>query len=195
MITSQLLLLAQEATPVPSPAQNEYVHQIVTSHFAWGLAIGLILVFLTWLAALTKRGELRREVRRLREHLNTQMDITQRGNSAMKTELDSLKTQNENLRVAVKEWQTKPGRGEMRQLSIYDRAIRILNQNAPGFSPVWEKAVKESEAELVESESGSMGSVLRRAFRPFAALGNGPRTEKPAPGYDDVGSSQAPHQD
>ncbi len=195
MITSQLLLLAQEATPVPSPAQNQYVHQIVTSPFAWGLAIGLILVLLTWLAALTKRGELRREVRRLREHLNTQMDITQRGNAAMKTELDSLKTQNENLRVAVKEWQTKPGRGEMRQLSIYDRAIRILNQNAPGFSPVWEKAVKESEAELVESESGSMGSVLRRAFRPFAALGNGPRTDKPAAGYDDIGGSQTPHQD
>ncbi len=195
MITSHLFFLAQEATPVPSPAQNEYVHTIVTSHFAWGLAIGLILVFLTWLAALAKRGELRREVRRLREHLNTQMDITQRGNAAMKTELDSLKTQNENLRVAVKEWQTKPGRGEMRQLSIYDRAIRILNQNAPGFSPVWEKAVKESEAELVESESGSMGSVLRRAFRPFAALGNGPRTDKPAGHYDDASSPQAPHQD
>ena len=195
MIISPLLLLAQEATPVPSPAQNEYVHQIVTSHFAWGLAIGLILVFLTWVMALTKRGELRREVRRLREHLNTQMDITQRGNSAMKTELESLKTQNENLRVAVKEWQTKPGRGELRQLSIYDRAIRILNQNAPGFSPVWEKAVKESEAELVESESGSMGSVLRRAFRPFAALGNGPRADKPAAGYDDAGQSQTPQHD
>ncbi len=195
MITSYLFLLAQEATPVPSPAQNEYVHRIITHPFSWGLAVGLILVFLTWIAALTKRGELRREVRRLREHLNTQMDITQRGNAAMRTELDSLKTQNENLRVAVKEWQTKPGRGEMRQLSIYDRAIRILNQNAPGFSPVWEKAVKESEAELVESESGSMGSVLRRAFRPFAALGNGPRTDKAAGTYDDAGGSQAAHQD
>ena len=196
MITSHLFLLAQEATPVPSPAQNEYVHQVITSHFAWGLALGLVLVLLTWIAALAKRGELRREVRRLREHLNTQMDITQRGNAAMKTELDSLKTQNENLRVAVKEWQTKPGRGEMRQLSIYDRAIRILNQNAPGFSPVWEKAVKESENELAESESGSMGSMLRRAFRPFAALGNGPRTDKPAgDAYGETGGSQAPQHD
>ena len=197
MITSPLFLLAQEATPAPaSPAHNEYVQQIITSHFAWGLALGLVLVLLTWIAGLAKRGELRREVRRLREHLNTQMDITQRGNAAMKTELDSLKTQNENLRVAVKEWQTKPGRGEMRQLSIYDRAIRILNQNAPGFSPVWEKAVKESESELAESESGSMGSMLRRAFRPFAALGNGPRTDKPAgAAYDGDGGSTAPQHD
>ena len=201
MITSYLLFLADEATPAaaaatPAPGQNEYVHQIITSHFAWGLALGLILVLVTWIMALAKRGELRREVRRLREHLNTQMDITQRGNSAMKAELEMLKTQNENLRVAVKEWQTKPGRGEMRQLSIYDRAIRILNQNAPGFSPVWEKAVKESEAEFAESESGSMGSVLRRAFRPFVALGNGPRTEKATGGsYEDAGGPPASHND
>ncbi len=199
MITSHLLFLAQEATPVaatPAAEQNEYLHQIITSHFAWGLALGLVLVLVTWIMALAKRGELRREVRRLREHLNTQMDITQRGNAALKTELDSLKTQNENLRVAVKEWQTKPGRGEMRQLSIYDKAVRILNQTAPGFSPVWEKAVKESEAEFAESESGSMGSVLRRAFRPFVALGNGPRADKSAGGsYDEAGGSQTPHHD
>lgn len=199
MITSHLYLLAQEASPTPAAAaaQNEYVHQLLTSHFAWGLAVGLVLVIVTWIMGLAKRGELRREVRRLREHLNTQMDITQRGNSAMKQELDSLKTQNENLRVAVKEWQTKPGRGELRQLSIYDRAIRILNQNAPGFSPVWEKAVKESEDELAESESGSMGSMLRRAFRPFAALGNGtPRADKSSGGsYDETGGTQTPHHD
>ena len=111
---------------------NEYVQKVITSPFTWGLVVGLILVLLTWLSGLAKSRSLRQEVRRLREHLHTQMDITQRGNSAMKAELDTLKSQNENLRVAVKEWQTKPGRAELRQLSIYDRAIRIMNQNAPG---------------------------------------------------------------
>ena len=161
--------------------QNDYVHTVVTSHFAWGLALGLLLVLFTWLSGLAKSREARREVRRLREHLNTQMDITQRGNASMKLELDTLKSQNENLRVQVREWQTKPGRGELRQLAVYDRAIRILNQNAPGFSPVWEKAVKESEEEIAATDTG-VSSVLRRAFRPFAALGNGTRTEKPAGG-------------
>ena len=80
--------------------------------------------------------------------------------------------------MAVKEWQTKPGRAELRQLSIYDRAIRIMNQNAPGFSPVWEKAVKESEDEIVSADTG-MSSMLRRAFRPLAMLGNGTKTDKP----------------
>ena len=170
------LPLGQEEA-VKSATQNEYVHQVVTSHFAWGLALGLLLVVFTWLSGLAKSREARREVRRLREHLNTQMDITQRGNSAMKAELDALKTQNENLRVQVREWQTKPGRGEMRQLAVYDRAIRILNQNAPGFSPVWEKAVKESEEEIAATDTG-VSSMLRRAFRPFAALGNGTKTDK-----------------
>ena len=82
--------------------------------------------------------------------------------------------------MAVKEWQQKPGRAEMRMLAVYDRAIRILNQNAPGFSPVWEKAVKEAEEEIVAADSG-MSAMLRRAFRPLAALGNGTKSEKPAP--------------
>lgn len=173
--------------------ENEYVQKVVTSPFTWGLVVGLVLVFLTWLSGLAKNRELRREVRRLREHLHTQMDITQRGNGAMKAELDTLKSQNENLRVAVKEWQTKPGRGELRQLSIYDRAIRILNQNAPGFSPVWEKAVKESEDEIVSADTG-MSSMLRRAFRPLAALGNGTKTDKPAgAGYDEPAANTTAH--
>ena len=188
-----------EPTPTSTPAAasglNEYLHQALVHPFTWGLAVGLILVFLTWLSGLAKSRELRREVRKLREHLHTQMDITSRGNSAMRSELDTLKQQNENLRVAVKEWQQKPGRGELRMLSVYDRAIRILNQNAPGFSPVWERAVKESEEELVSSESGVSG-MLRRAFRPFAALGNGTPAGKPdkqgGASYEETTSQSTP---
>ena len=154
---------------------DEYLHQVMASHFAWGLALGLFLVLLTWISGLAKNREARREVRRLREHLHTQMDITSKGNAVMQSENQALKQQNENLRVAVKEAQTKPGRAEMRMLAVYDRAVRILNQNAPGFSPVWEKAMRESEQELVATDSG-VGSMLRRAFQPFASLGNGGKT-------------------
>ena len=193
-----LLILGQAeatpaATPAASPAANglhEYWQIAIHHPFTWGLVVGLILVVLTWLSGLARSREARREVKRLREHLHTQMDITSRGNTQMRSELDTLKTQNENLRVAVKEWQTKPGRNEMRMLAVYDRAIRILNQNAPGFSPVWERAVKDSEEEFTSSESG-MSGMLRRAFRPFAALGNGtPKEEKSAtPTYEETRSS------
>ncbi len=176
---SHFLLLGEgEPTPTPSAGLHEYTQQALHHPFTWGLAVGLILVILTWLSGLAKSREARREVKRLREHLHTQMDITSRGNTAMRAELDTLKQQNENLRVAIKDWQTKPGRNEMRMLAVYDRAIRILNQNAPGFSPVWERAVKESEEELVSSESG-MSAMIRRAFRPFAALGNGAPAKQP----------------
>jgi hypothetical protein len=154
-------------------------HELMMNHFVWGLALGLLLVVFTWISGLIKRRELRKEVRRLREHLHTQMDITSKGNAAMLAENQTLKTQNENLRVAVKEWQTKPGRNELRTLAVYDRAIRIMNQNAPGFSPVWERAVKEAEEEVVASDAGVTG-MLRRAFSPFAALGPGTKTDKPA---------------
>ena len=171
---------------------NDYLHQMLVSHFCWGLALGLFVVLLTWLSGLAKNRELRREVRRLREHLNTQMDITSRGNATLKAELDSLKQQNENLRVSVKEWQQKPGRVEMRMLAVYDRAIRIMNQNAPGFSPVWERAVRESEDEVVAGETG-MSAMLKRAFRPFASLGNGNvKTDKPA-GFEDSPNGQTTH--
>ena len=195
--TSLSFLAQAETTPASTPTAtpaasglHEYYQMAIHHPFTWGLIVGLILVVLTWISGLAKSREARREVKRLREHLHTQMDITSRGNTAMRSELDTLKSQNENLRVAVKEWQTKPGRNEMRTLAVYDRAIRILNQNAPGFSPVWERAVKESEDEIVSSESG-MSAMLRRAFRPFAALGNGTPTEtkKPTmPSYEETQS-------
>lgn len=152
----------------------------MANHFVWGLALGILLALFFWISGIVKRGELRREVRRLREHLHTQMDITAKGNAAMKAELDALKTQNENLRVAVKEWQTKPGRGELRTLAVYDRAIRIMNQNAPGFSAAWERAVEKSEEEVSAVDSGaSVSGLFKRAFSPFAALGYNPKTDKP----------------
>ena len=170
---------------------NEYLHYVLISHFCWGLALGLFLVVLTWISSLSRSRELRREVRRLREHLNTQMDITSRGNATMKAELEALKQQNENLRVSVKEWQQKPGRVEMRMLAVYDRAIRILNQNAPGFSPVWEKAVRESEDEIVAGETG-MSAMLKRAFRPFGALGTGGKADKSSGFQESANGQSAP---
>lgn len=145
---------------------NETVQQILNSQFVWGLAVGLFFTALTAYLNFAKKGELRREVRKLREHLNTQMEITSKGNASLRKETELLRQQNENLRVSIKEWQQKPGRNDLRTLMIYDKAVRILNQTAPGFSPVWEKAMRDSEDELVASESG-VTALIRRAFRPF----------------------------
>lgn len=145
---------------------NDVFHSIITDHFTWGLLVGLFFVALTWYLNVAKKRELGREVRKLRDHLNTQMEITAKGNNALRKETELLRQQNENLRVSIKEWQGKPGRNELRMLFIYDKAVRILNQTAPGFSPVWEKAVRDAEDELIASESG-VTALIRRVFNPF----------------------------
>ena len=147
---------------------SDFLRQLAGSPFVWGLAVGLFFVLLTWYLNLAKRSELSREVNKLREHLHTQMEITAKGSHSLKQETELLRQQNENLRVTIKEWQQKPGRNEMRMLLIYDKAVRILNQTAPGFSPVWEKAVRDAEDEIVASESG-VTALIRRAFRPFSS--------------------------
>ena len=146
---------------------NDTLHAIFTNPFTWGLVVGLFFTALAWYLNVAKKRELGREVRKLREHLNTQMEITAKGNNALRKETELLRQQNENLRVSIKEWQGKPGRNELRMLFIYDKAVRILNQTAPGFSPVWEKAVREAEDELIASESG-VTALIRRVFSPFA---------------------------
>ena len=64
-----------------------------------------------------------------------------------------------------------------------------MNQKAPGFAPAWESALRESESEVESSESG-MSAMLRRAFRPLTALGNGTpnKTDKApgTPGYEEA---------
>ena len=147
---------------------NDTLHNVFTNPFTWGLLIGLFFTALAWYLNVAKKRELGREVRKLREHLNTQMEITAKGNNALRKETELLRQQNENLRVSIKEWQGKPGRNELRMLFIYDKAVRILNQTAPGFSPVWEKAVREAEDELIASESG-VTALIRRVFSPFAS--------------------------
>ncbi len=146
---------------------NDTLHALFTNPFTWGLLVGLFFTALAWYLNVAKKRELGREVHKLREHLNTQMEITAKGNNALRKETELLRQQNENLRVSIKEWQGKPGRNELRMLFIYDKAVRILNQTAPGFSPVWEKAVREAEDELIASESG-VTALIRRVFSPFA---------------------------
>lgn len=146
---------------------HDFTHSLLTSHFVWGLVVAFLICLALWLSGAKKRHELRREVRKLRDYLNTQMEITAKGNETLKKEAAALRQHNENLRVTVKEWQQRPGRNELRTLLIYDKAVRILHQTAPGFSPIWEKAVHEAEQEIVASESGVSG-LIRRALRPFS---------------------------
>ncbi|MFM7180670.1 MAG: hypothetical protein ACKO2G_04305 [Verrucomicrobiales bacterium] len=130
-----------------------------------GLAVGLVAVLWittrNWWARRERRKEMDArlaavhvEVEKLRQHLQTQMEITAKGNEEQKKQLDEMRTQNENLRVLLQSLQQKPEQARARQLEVWQRAIERMQAGAPGFAPAWQGAVQEAEAEIAASESG-----------------------------------------
>lgn len=145
------------------------------SPFTWGLLLGLLIAAFTWKAGFTARRHAARELKRvegeikdLQGHLNTQLKINASGNETLQNELKTLKLQNETLRVNNAALQQKPGRAEQRQLQVYEIAIRMMREQAPGFAPAWEKALRQGEAEVDAAESG----LVKLVRRVIPGLGN-----------------------
>ncbi len=144
--------------------------------FSLGLGLGLlfttfVLIFAIhiWLNYRAKIKQLQGENQRLREHINTHLEITAKGNEELKKELDELKKQNENLRISVTTWQQKPDKTQLKMLYIYDKAISIMNTKFPGFALSWESAFKEAQEEIKQLDSG-IKAWMRKVFKPSAEL-------------------------
>lgn len=142
--------------------------------FTLGLLLGLLIAAFIWKSGFSAKRNLSRELKRvegemknLQEHLNTQLKITASGNQTLQAELESLKKQNETLRVNNAGLQTKPGRAEMRQLQIQENAIRAMREQAPGFAPAWEKALRQAESEVQASESGFVKQLVQKVIPGF----------------------------
>lgn len=146
----------------------EILTAILQSAFTWGLLLGLLIAAFIWKSGFTACRTAAREIKRLESemkdlqgHLNTQLKINASGNQSIQAELDSLRQQNEILRVNNVALQQKPGRAEQRQLHVYEFAIRAMREQAPGFAPAWEKALRQGEAELEAADSGFKKLVRR----------------------------------
>jgi hypothetical protein len=133
--------------------------------FYLGLVIGLLLAFFTWVKGILKSMSLRKEIRQLKESMYTKMKVETKGQLALDDEIGHLRNENENLRVSVKSLQQKPGRAEIRQLHIYDKAIRTLLGKSPGFGPAWEMVLKEAEEDFRHTETG-LRAFVRQVFSP-----------------------------
>ncbi len=138
--------------------------------FTWGLLLGLLVAAFIWKSGFSARRNVARDLKRvegelknLQGHLNTQLKITASGNDALQAELDSLRKQNEILRVNNAALQQKPGRAEQRLLQIQELAIRSMREQAPGFAPAWENALRQAEAEVNAAESG-LSKLVRRVI-------------------------------
>lgn len=168
----------------------DFFQTALQSPFVWGLMLGLLVAGFILKSSLTARNHaklearrLEKELRELQDHLHTQLKITAKGNETTQVELEELRRQNENLRVNLAAVQQKPGRAELRQLRIYEVAIGIMREQAPGFAPAWEKALRQGETTEEAAESG----LKRLMQRVIPGLGHRPTSSVVAleePGQD-----------
>jgi hypothetical protein len=149
------------------------VLNFLTQHtFLSGLIVGLVITVIVWIRGILSQRSLRKEIINLKESLYARVQIETKGHMTREGEIESLKKQNENLRITVGSLQQKPGRSEIRQLHVYDKAIHSMLARAPGFAPTWEIVIKEAEEEVQKTETG-VAAFFRRVFVPQQPL---PRT-------------------
>jgi hypothetical protein len=110
---------------------------------------------------MLRRRELSKEVDRLRSHLHTKLEIDSADNERRKTELVRLKQERDNLRITVQSLNQKPGRKEIRQYYLYQTALDIMFEKAPGFAPAWQVTLKEAENLFERSETGVVPLLKR----------------------------------
>lgn len=154
--------------------------ELLKTPFVWGLSLGLLVALFVVKSSFTARRHAKTEIKRLDKelkelqlHLNTQLKISASGNASIQDELDRLREQNETLRVNQAALQQKPGRAELRQLQVYEMAVRTMREQAPGFAPAWEKAVRDAEAEMAAAEGG-FKKLIRRVIPGIGLSGAAP---------------------
>jgi regulator of replication initiation timing len=144
---------------------------ILIHPFSLGTMLGLLFAIFIYINGNTKiknlnydLAEAYTEIRKLKDHLYTQMQINARGNENLIKENESLKERNKNLEISLANLETKPGRKELMTLGIFDNAIRSLTIQAPGFAQAWENAMIAAESEMKEARKG-FRPILRKIFR------------------------------
>ncbi|HEY5753192.1 MAG TPA: hypothetical protein VIT21_08590 [Chthoniobacterales bacterium] len=132
--------------------------------FGAGCLLGLIFAAMGWFRLLSAKGE----AKKLRLMLGERMEIESTATSKLRNELESLRKQNENLRIKVAELNQNPERRLQRELEILARAEKIMTSTSPGFPAVWESAKKTAYDELAVEETGN--TLPKRIFQKFTAL-------------------------
>ena len=133
--------------------------------FIVGLIVGLAVAVVLAVALLSKTASAKKqakaEVEKYKRMLQDRMELESDGLTKLKGEVEELKKQNENLRISLNTMSQKPGRKEMQRLDVYQTAAERLSINSPGFAPVWQAALKESEAEFRKTFLG-LNPYLRK---------------------------------
>jgi len=134
---------------------------ILAIPFVQGLLLGFFICCVVYVRGWQHRRELSREINRLKAHLHTKLEIDSADNERRKQELITLRQERDNLRITVQSLNHKPGRKEIRQYYIYQTALDIMFEKAPGFAPAWQITIKEAERLFEKSEQGVVPLLKR----------------------------------
>ncbi len=141
--------------------ETSWFVSLITNPLVKGLVIGIVLCVIIYIRGFLRRRELTKEVNRLRAHLHTKLEIDSTENERRKAELERLKQERDNLRITVQSLNQKPGRKEIRQYFVYQTALDIMFEKAPGFAPAWQITLKEAETLFEKSEKGVVPLLKR----------------------------------
>jgi len=134
-----------------------------------GLGAGLLICIIVWLQGRIKtKQKIKAYVEenvQLKSHLNTQMNISAKGNEAIQNDLNNKMKTIDNLKSTISALKEKPGRDKLRVLYVWDKAIHIMFAKHPGFATMWVSVLKEAETEVEKSESGFL-PLVKKIFKP-----------------------------
>lgn len=126
--------------------------------FTLGLLIGLLCAgFILW-----RNLQLKWELRRFKQHLSDRIELEADSVRSQRGELETLRKQNEQLRIRIAEFNQKPDWRAVRDLEVFARAEKRMILNAPGFGAAWENAKSAAHGELQAEEEGR--SLSKRVF-------------------------------
>jgi len=141
--------------------------------FLIGLAIGLVLLVIMYIREQIKRGKQGRQIKDLKKHLQQKLEIEADALDHKKKELEKLRKENENLRISLQSLAQKPGRREVINLQVYQKAISIVSEVAQGFAPMWQKALREAEQEVEAIEAGKQPFIKKIIPLNFLGISSG----------------------
>jgi cell division protein FtsB len=149
-----------------------------SSFFLSQFMLGFYLAGAFLIIAMYHLVRARGELARFRRHLSDRLEIEADAMRKIKGEVDSLKKENESLRVKVNSLNDQPERKLQRDLEIYARAEKQMLIQVPGFAPAWETAKSAAHNELSDEEAGR--SAPKRLFSRLFGGGSGATVALPA---------------
>ncbi len=159
------------------------IQELLTREFAWGFYLGCVFLVIAAYNYLGLKGELAR----FRRHLSDRLEIEAETMKKIKGDGETLRKENEMLRIKVNALNEQPDRKVQRDLEVYARAEKRMLLSVPGFAPAWETAKSEAHGELAEEEAGRAAPK-----RIFARLfGGGSQAALPARDGQQVGETES----